>query len=322
MAFVDVQRAEGHAVESICRVLSEQGCQVAARTYRAWRSPTRAIASRTYGDAIIIDAIRTLCATTGLDGQPRATPESLYGRRKMTALLRRNGYPQVARCTVDRAMKALGMNGIRRAKGVRTTIPRAGDARAPDLLHRNFTAPAPNHVWVADFTVVRAWAGLVYIAFIVDVFAQRIVAWHAMTSKVTDLVLTPVRMALWDRDRTGHPVVPGQLVSHSDAGSQYTSIRFTEHLALEGIAPSIGTVGDALDNGLMESVIGLYKTECIRTTIFHDGPYKTIADVEYATTGWVDWYNQRRLHGSLQMLTPIEFERTHYATLNREPQPT
>jgi putative transposase len=103
---------------------------------------------------------------------------------------------------------------------------------------------------------------------------------------------------------------------------QYTSIRFTEHLALEGIAPSIGTDGDALDNGLMESVIGLYKTECIRTTIFHDGPYKTIADVEYATTGWVDWYNQRRLHGSLQMLTPIEFERIHCATLNREPQPT
>ena len=130
-----------------------------------------------------------------------------------------------------------------------------------------------------------------------------------------------LRIALWARPRRGYPVVPGELISHSDAGSQYTSIRFTEHLAIEGIAPSIGTVGDALDNGLMESVIGLYKTECIRTTIFHDGPYKTIADVEYATAGWVDWYNTRRLHGSLGMVSPLEYETTHYAALNPEPQP-
>ena len=113
----------------------------------------------------------------------------------------------------------------------------------------------------------------------------------------------------------------GQLIHHSDAGCQYTSIRFTEHLALEGIAPSIGTVGDAYDNALMESIIGLYKTECIRTTVFHDGPYKTIADVEYATAGWVDWYNHRRLHSTLGMLTPVEYEQAHYAALNREPQP-
>lgn len=220
MAFIDAQRAQGHAVESICRVLSEQGCQVAARTYRAWKSPTRAIADRTVTDALIVDAIRSLSTTTDTQGRVRATPESLYGRRKMTALLRRNGHPNVARCTVDRAMRTLGMKGIRRAKGIRTTIPRKGDTRAADLLKRDFTAPAPNRVWVADFTVVRTWAGLVYVAFVVDVYAQRIVAWHAMTTKVTDLVVTPLRIALWDRNRHGNPVVPGELISHCNAGSQ------------------------------------------------------------------------------------------------------
>jgi putative transposase len=136
---------------------------------------------------------------------------------------------------------------------------------------------------------VRTWAGFTYVAFIVDVYAQRIVAWHAATTKHTDLVMIPLRMALWQRDREGHPTEPGELIHHSDAGSQYTSLRLTEHLALEEIRPSIGSVGDAYDNALMESINGLYKAECIRTTVFHDGPYKTIADVEYATAGWVDW---------------------------------
>ena len=152
-------------------------------------------------------------------------------------------------------------------------------------------------------------------------FAQRIVAWHTSTSKATDLVMIPLRMALWQRDREGHPVVPGELIQHSDAGSQYTSLRFTEHLALEQIQPSIGSVGDAYDNALMETINGLYKTECIRTTVFHDGPYKTLADVEYATAGWVDWYNERRLHRSLGLVPPVEFEQAHYAALNPEPQP-
>jgi putative transposase len=153
------------------------------------------------------------------------------------------------------------------------------------------------------------------------VFAQKIVAWHAATDKRTDLVLTPLRIALWDRDRHGHPIMPGQLICHSDAGSQYTSIRFTEHLALEGIAPSIGTVGDAYDNGLMEGIIGLFKTECIQSRIFHAGPYKTLADIEYATAGWIDWYNHRRLHSTLGYLPPAEFEQVHYAALILEGQP-
>lgn len=320
---------QGCAVESTCRVLTDLGCQVAARTYRAWKAEERAgyeaLPARTFTDALIMDAIVSLCWTTNqVTGRRQRTPESLYGRRKMTALLRRSGLPgtsAVAHCTVRRAMTALGHNGIRRAKGIRTTIPRHDGVRAGDLLGRDFTAPAPNTVWVTDFTYVNTWAGFVYVAFIVDVFSQKIVAWHTATSKATDLVMTPLRMALWQRDREGNPVLPGHLIHHSDAGSQYTSIRFTQHLEIEGISPSIGTVGDALDNALMESINGLYKTECIRTTIFHDGPYRTLADVEYATAGWVDWYNNRRLHTSLGMLTPTEYEQAHYADLNPQVQP-
>ncbi len=321
MGFIDTMRAEGHAVESICRVLREQGCQVAARTYRAWKAPSRSVAARTLTDAQVVDSVREAAWATGADGRRKLTPEGLYGRRKMTALLRRTSVPDATAGSVNRAMKTLGLNGVRRDKGVRTTIPAKDGVRAGDLLNRDFTARAPNLVWVTDFTYCRTWAGFVYVAFIVDVFAQRIVAWHASTSKATDLVMTPLRIALWQRDRDGHPIVPGQLIQHSDAGSQYTSVRFTEHLTLEDIQPSIGTVGDAYDNALMETINGLYKAECIRTTVFHNGPYKTIADVEYATAGWVDWYNNRRLHSTLGNVPPAEYEQAHYAALNPEPQP-
>ncbi len=147
-------------------------------------------------------------------------------------------------------------------------------------------------------------------------------AWHAQTTKHVELVMTPLRMALWERGRQGHPVGRDQLIAHSDAGSQYKRpLAWTEKLALDGIAPSIGTVADAYDNALMETINGLYKAECIRTTVFHEGPYKTITDVEYATGSWVDWYNNRRLHGSLAMTTPDEYETNYYATLNRESLP-
>jgi len=321
VAFIEKMRVEGHAVESVCRVLREQGCQIAARTYRAWTQPDRVVAGRTISDAHVEHAVRGLAFTVGDDGRRRLTPEGLYGRRKMTAAVRRT-LPGASRGAVDRAMRSLGLQGVVRAKGVRTTIPAADGRRAGDLLNRDFTAQAPNQTWVMDFTYVRCWAGFVYVAFVLDVFAQRIVAWHAATTKQTDLVMTPLRMAIWQRDREGHPVVAGELIGHADAGSQYTSIRFTEHLELEGIRPSIGSVGDAYDNALMECVIGLYKTECIRTAVFHAEPFRTVADVEYATAGWVDWYNQRRLHGTLGMLSPVEYEAAHYAALNREPQPT
>lgn len=323
MGFIDQMRVEGHAVESVCRVLREQGCQVAARTYRAWRHPR--VADRTVTDAMVVDAVRDAAwATITLpDGQIRRklTPEGMYGRKKMTAYLRRTAIPDASRGAVDRAMRLLGLEGIRRTKAVRTTIPAADGVRAGDLLNRDFTAPRPDHTWVMDFTYVRSWAGFVYVAFILDVFSQRIVAWHAQTTKHVELVMIPLRMALWERARQGHPIAPAQLRAHSDAGSQYTAVTYTERLALDGIAPSIGSVGDAYDNALMETINGLYKAECVRTTVFHDGPYKTIADIEYATASWVDWYNNRRLHGSLAMVSPNEFEQAHYATLNREPLP-
>ncbi len=319
MGFIDAQRGEGRAVESVCRILRGQGCQVAARTYRAWRRARPA--ARTVSDATVMDAVRDLAWALDAHGRRRLAPEGLYGRRKMTACVRRNGHRDATFGSVDRAMKALGLNGVRRDKGVRTTIPAKDGHRAGDLLDRDFTAAAPNLVWVTDFTYCRTWAGFVYVAFIVDVYAQRIVAWHASTSKQTELVMIPLRMALWQRHREGHPTIPGQLIHHSDAGSQYTSLKLTEHLALEDIRPSIGSVGDAYDNALMETINGLYKAECIRTTVFHDGPYKSLADVEYATAGWVDWYNERRLHGSLGNIPPAEYEQAHYAALNPEPQP-
>jgi putative transposase len=316
MGFIDQLRGRGFPVESVCHVLREQGVQVAARTYRAWKQPGRPVATRTISDAMVIDAL--LDARVGPDGGP--TPESLYGRRKMTALLRRRGLA-VAHCTVDRLMRRLGMQGVRRGKTPRTTTPSTGGTRAADLLERDFTAPAPNRRWVADFTYVRTWTGMIYVAFVVDIYAQQIVGWHAMTTRPAELVLVPLRMAAWARGQDGHPVIRGELVHHSDAGSQYLAIRFTEHLALEGITPSVGSVGDALDNALMESLIGLYKTECVRPGPFHTGPFKTLADVEYATTAWVDWYNHRRLHTTLRMRTPAEHEAAHYAALHPEPQP-
>jgi putative transposase len=322
LGFIDTMRAEGHAVESICRVLREQDCQIAARTYRAWKRGV--VSSRTVTDAQVYGAIRDAAWTTAwINGRSRRvlTPEGLYGRRKMTALIRRSVIAGASRGAVDRAMRVLGLAGIRRDKGTRTTIPAKDGIRAGDLLNRDFTAPRPDHTWVMDFTYCRTWAGWVYVAFIVNVFSQRIVAWHAQTTKHVELVMIPLRMALWERGRQGHPVAPQQLRAHSDAGSQYVSLAYTDKLALDGIAPSIGSIGDAYDNALMETINGLYKAECIRTTVFHDGPYKTIAEVEYATAGWVDWYNTRRLHSSLGYVPPAEFEQAHYATLNREPQP-
>jgi len=192
MGFIDTMRAEGHAVESICRVLREQGCQVAARTYRAWR--TRRPAARTITDAHVVDIVRDIAWNVDDHGRRKLTPEGLYGRRKMTALLRRTSIPEVSAGAVDRAMRTLGLSGVRRDKGIGTTIPAKDGKRAGDLLDRVFTADAPNRVWITDFTYVKTWAGFVYVAFIVDVFAQRIVAWHASTSKATDLVMIPLRI--------------------------------------------------------------------------------------------------------------------------------
>ena len=240
VAFIDEMRAEGHAVESICRVLCEQGCQVAARTYRAWSQPAQEVAARTLSDALVEDCVRDLAWTVESDGRRRLTPEGLYGRRKMLRAVR-HSIPDATPGSVDRAMRSLGLVGVRRAKGVRTTIPAKDGRRAGDLLNRDFTAAGPQP-HLGDGLHLRAHLDRVrHVAFIVDVFARRIVAWNADTAKDTDLVMAPLRMAIWQRDRDGHPIVPGELIGHADAGSQYTSIRFTEHLDLEGVRPSIGS---------------------------------------------------------------------------------
>lgn len=322
MGFIETMNVErGFAVESICRALRKLGIKIAARTYRWWKQDGRPVADRTVTDAQVVDRVRDLVWATNLAGKRVMAPEGLYGRRKMLALIRRNGLPQASFGAVDRAMRTLGLSGIRRSKGKRTTIPAKNGLRAGDLLDRDFTATGPNEKWVTDFTYVRTWAGWTYVAFIIDCFADKIVAWNASTAMDTDLVMVPLKIALWQRDRDGHPHQPGKLICHSDAGAQFTSIRFTEHLADQGIQPSIGSVGDAYDNALAETINGLFKTEAIRTTIFHAGPFKTIADVEYATAEWVDWYNNRRLHSRLGYTSPAEYEAAHYATLNREPAP-
>ncbi|AMY20363.1 IS3 family transposase [Rhodococcus kroppenstedtii] len=318
IGFINSLRTNGFAVESICRVLREQGVAIAARTYRAWKA--RRPAARTVSDARVVDAVRSVVWKVNDDGRRTMTPEGLCGRVKMRAHLDRTVLPGVSPGAVDRAMKTLRHNGVRRAKGNRTTIPSKDGVRAGDLVNRHFRADEPNRVWVTDFTYVRTWAGWVYVVFIVDVFSRRIVAWHASTSKTVDLVTVPLRMALRQRRREGHPVKGTELIHHSDAGSQYTSLKLTERLNLEDIAASVGSVGDAYDNALAESVNGLYKTECIRTTIFHSGPYRTSSDVEFATAGWVDWYNVRRLHSSIGQMPPIEYETLHYADLSTEDQ--
>ncbi len=294
-------KAQGYGVEPVCVVLREQGCQVAPRTYRSWK--TRPPAKRTVTDAYVTDAL--------LDTVNE--PEGLYGRRKMVSHLRRSGH-KVAACTVDRIMRDEGLRGAVRGRTHRTTIPGKDGVRAGDRLNRDFTAPCPNRVWVADFTYCRTWAGFVYVAFVIDVYSRMIVGWHVMTTKPVELVTVPIRMALWRRDHEGHPVGDG-LTHHSDAGSQYTSIRLADDLLLEGIAASIGSVGDAYDNALAESTIGLFTTEAVsKNNPFHAGPFKTIAHVEYATMGWVDWYNNRRLHSTLGNIPPAEFETNYYAT--------
>ena len=230
--FISDMRGQGYAVESVCRVLRQQGCQIAARTYREWTRPAKAVAARTVSDAVVQNTVRGIAWSIDDHGQRRMTPEGLYGRRKMTAIVRRS-MPDASPGSVDRAMKSLGLRGITRAKGVRTTIPSKDGKRAGDLLDRDFTADTPNCTWVTDFTYVRTWAGFTYVAFIVDVFAQKIVAWHASTSKDTDLAMIPLRMALWQRDRDGQPTTPGELIMHSDAGSQGGFKWSSQHLDVE-----------------------------------------------------------------------------------------
>ena len=301
-------KADGHRVESTCRVLRQQGVAVAPRSYRAWK--LRDPSTRTIDDAILTARLRQLREH---DGRGRQRPEVLYGRRKMTAWLARTGFPTVSKHTVDRLMRDEGMAGLVRGRKTVTTIPVKNGTRAGDMLNRQFTAPRPNHTWVTDFTYVATWSGFVYVAFVIDLFSRAIVGWQASTVKDTAFVEGCLRMALWRRDHTGRPIEPG-MIHHSDAGSQYTSIRFTETVALEGLTASIGSVGDAYDNAAAETVMGLFKNEAIaKTSPLRSGPLKGLPEVEEIVFDWVSWYNNDRLHSFLGNIPPEEYERAYYA---------
>ena len=228
----------------------------------------------------------------------------VYGAKKVWRQLKRE-HIDAARCTVERLMNRLGIEGARRWAKCWTTISDDALARPADLVNRQFTATRPNQLWVADITFVATWAGFVYVAFIIDVFARRIVGWRVSRSLRTDLVLDALEQALWSRQDTEG------LIHHSDRGCQYLSIRYTERLAQAGIDSSVGSVGDSYDNALAETINGLYKTEVIRRR----GPWKNIEDVEYATLEWVDWFNHRRLLEPIGNVPPVEYEMMYYRQL-------
>lgn len=292
MLFMEEHR-EMFGVEPICRTL-----EFAPSTYYAALERRRSPSARELRDRELIPEIHKAF------GKNRR----LYGARKIWHELLREGV-DVSRCRVERLMRQEGLRGvIKGRKSPRTTCPDEQAERPADLVDRNFTASGPNRLWVADFTYVFTWEKLAYVAFITDVFSRRIVGWRVADSMKTELVLDAVEMALWTRDHEGNPVSEG-LVHHSDAGSQYTSFAFTQKLIEAGVDPSIGSVGDAYDNAMAEATNSLYKAELVE----HEGPWRTVSDLELATLGWVDWYNRSRLHGALNYLPPIEFESSHVA---------
>ncbi|MFF8196712.1 IS3 family transposase [Streptomyces bobili] len=298
VAFIDEHKDRFGGVEPICRVLTDHDCKIAPSTYYAHHKRQAAPAARTVRDA----ELKTLI-TDAYEANYR-----VYGARKIWRHLNRQGVA-VARCTVERLMRELGITGAVRGKKVITTLPDASAERASDLVDRDFVAPAPNRCWVADFTHVTTFAGVVYVAIVVDTFSRRIVGWSAATSKETRLVLDALEMALWQRDRDQHPSCFNKLVLQRPVESgQYTSFALAEHLDRAGIAASIGSVGDAYDNALMQSTIGLFKTELIKPR----RPWRTLSQAELATAEWVDWYCHRRLHGEIGHIPPAEYETKYY----------
>jgi putative transposase len=283
--FIEEHR-ERWGVEPICRVL-----QFAPATYYAAR--TRPASARELWDRELKPEIQRIWNENF----------RVYGADKVWAQLRREGY-RVARCTVERLMRDLGLRGVVRGKTPRTTLVEDGATGPVDLVDRHFVAPAPNRLWVADLTYVKTHSGWVYVAFIVDVFSRYVVGWQASRSLRAELALDALEMAIWAR--RGEQLQG--LVHHSDRGVQYLAVRYTERLVLAGAVASVGSRGDSYDNALAESFNGLYKTELIRRR----GSWRGLDDVEYATLEWVDWFNQRRLHTELGMVPPAEFEAAQY----------
>jgi putative transposase len=304
--FIEQER-ERFGVAPICRALSAHGIVIAPRTYFGRRSA--APGKRALWDTAVTEILAGIYEP-GENG--RRPPESLYGTVKMWAYLRRQDIP-VAKCTVERLKRAHGWRGTTRARRVRTTIADPSAARAPDLVRRQFKAARPGQLHVADFTYVPLAGGrFAYTAFVIDAFAGLIPGWECSLSRQAAFVERAIRQAAGYRARQGNPIT-GQAIHHSDAGSQYTSVHFTETLMLAGMTPSIGTVGDALDNALAETTIGLYKTECIREdSPFRHGPLETLADVEQITSAWVHWYNTSRLMHRLGRRPPAEAEAEYY----------
>jgi putative transposase len=235
----------------------------------------------------------------------------VYGARKVWLALNREGIA-VARCTVERLMAELGLAGAVRGTARRTTIADAAAARPADLVQRRFGPPAPNRLWVADLTYVSTWSGFAYVAFVIDAYARRILGWRVASTMATSMVLDAIEQAIWTRQQKGVTDLK-DVVHHTDRGSQYTSIRFTERLAEAGIQPSVGAVGSSYDNALAETINGLYKTELIRPR----KPWRTIEEVELATAEWVDWFNHRRLYEYCGDIPPVDLEAAYYAQHRR-----
>ncbi len=291
VAFIDDHRSV-YGVEPICRILP-----IAPSTYYAHKAQEqdRSLCSeRARRDEQLRPEIRRVWEEN----------RRVYGVRKVWKQLRREGH-SVARCTVARLMRRMGLRGVVRGRRIRTTIPCEEAQRPLDLVDRAFSAERPNQLWVSDLTYVATWRGFVYVAFVVDAFSRRIVGWRVSNSLRSDLALDALEQALWERDYEANE----RLVHHSDRGSQYLSIRYTERLAEAGIEPSVGSRGDSYDNALAESVIGLYKTELIR----QKGPWRGLEDVEIATLEWVWWFNYHRLLEPIGYVPPAEYEESFYA---------
>ena len=285
--YIDAHRDE-FGVEPICTEL-----QVAPSTYYAARS--RPPSARSLSDAASCELIATV----------HADNYGVYGARKVHAEANRLGYP-VARCTVERLMRILGLRGISRAKGPRTTVAGLGPDTRPDLVEREFTATAPNQLWVADITYVRTFAGWAYAAFVIDVFSRRVVGWQCSTSLRTDLALDALEMGIWTRERAGADL--SNLVHHSDRGVQYLAIRYTQRLAEAGAVASVGSRGDSYDNALAEAFNSLFKAELVR----NKGPWKDVDELEIAIAEYIDWFNHRRLHGEIGLIPTAEHEDNYY----------
>ncbi len=290
VAFIDAHR-DVYGVEPICAQLP-----IAPSTYYEQKAraadPTR-VPRRTQRDGQLRPEIERVWRAN----------RRVYGAKKVWKQLNREAIP-VARCTIARLMQGMGLRGVVRGRRVKTTIPAVVGERPRDLVERDFTATRPNQLWVADLTYIATWRGFAYVAFVIDAFARRIVGWRAASSLRSDLALDALEQALYDRE------TDGDLIHHSDRGGQYLAIRYTERLAEAGIESSVGSRGDSYDNALAETVIGLYKTELIH----HEGPWRGLDDVEYATLEWVAWFNTQRLLEPIGYVPPAEYEEQFHRT--------